>query len=72
MKKEELSQANKVYSRIEILERVLEENRGRNPINITIGMGSPLTLECDTELYNFFITGLYEELDRLHEVFRQL
>lgn len=67
-----LAQATKIKNRIDILERMLGEDKGRNPLNITMGMGTVLVVERDTNMYNFFLEGLQEELDRLHSSFEQL
>lgn len=72
MKEELLAQATKIKNRIDILERVLGEDKGRNPLNITMGMGTVLVVERDTNMYNFFLEGLQEELNRLKTDFEQL
>ena len=72
MTEELLSQATKIKNRIDILERMLGEDKGRNPLNITMGMGTTLVVERDTNMYNFFLEGLQEELDRLKNDFEQL
>ena len=72
MKEELLAQATKIKNRIDILERMLGEDRGRNPLNITMGMGTVLVVERDTNMYNFFLEGLQEELNRLKTDFEQL
>ena len=72
MTEELLSQAVKLKSRIDAISRMLGEDKGRNPLNITMGMGTPLVIERDTNMYQFFITGLQEELDRLKNEFGQL
>nr|DAS77879.1 MAG TPA: hypothetical protein [Caudoviricetes sp.] len=51
---------------------MLGEDKGKNPINLTIGMGGVLTVERDTNMYNFFLEGLQEELNRLKTDFEQL
>lgn len=55
-----------------MLERMLGEDKGRNPLNITMGMGTSLVVERDTNMYNFFLEGLQEELNRLKTDFEQL
>ncbi len=72
MKEELLAQATKIKNRIDILERMLGEDKGRNPLNITMGMGTVLVVERDTNMYNFFLEGLQEELNRLKTDFEQL
>ena len=72
MTEELLAQATKIKNRIDILERVLGEDKGRNPLNITMGMGTTLVVERDTNMYNFFLEGLQEELNRLKTDFEQL
>lgn len=72
MKEELLAQATKIKNRIDILERMLGEYKGRNPLNITMGMGTVLVVERDTNMYNFFLEGLQEELNRLKTDFEQL
>lgn len=72
MKEELLAQATKIKNRIDILERMLGEDKGRNPLNITMGMGTTLVVERDTNMYNFFLEGLQEELNRLKTDFEQL
>ena len=72
MTEELLRKANIIKNRIDILDRMLGEDKGRNPLNITMGMGTVLTIERDTNMYNFFLQGLQEELDRLREEFIQL
>lgn len=72
MKEELLAQATKIKNRIDILERMLGEDKGRNPLNITMGMGTVLVVERDTNMYNFFLEGLQEELNRLKTEFEQL
>lgn len=67
-----LAKAVKIKNRIDILERMLGEDKGKNPINLTIGMGGVLTVERDTNMYNFFLEGLQEELNRLKTDFEQL
>lgn len=67
-----LAQATKIKNRIDILERMLGEDKGRNPLNITMGMGTVLVVERDTNMYNFFLEGLQEELNRLKTDFEQL
>ena len=72
MKEELLAQATKIKNRIDILERMLGEDKGRNPLNITMGMGTTLVVERDTNMYDFFLEGLQEELNRLKTDFEQL
>ena len=72
MTEELLAQATKIKNRIDILERMLGEDKGRNPLNITMGMGTVLVVERDTDMYNFFLEGLQEELNRLKTDFEQL
>lgn len=72
MTEELLAKAVKIKNRIDILERMLGEDKGKNPINLTIGMGGVLTVERDTNMYNFFLEGLQEELNRLKNEFEQL
>ena len=72
MTEELLAQATKIKNRIDILERMLGEDKGRNPLNITMGMGTTLVVERDTNMYNFFLEGLQEELNRLKTEFEQL
>nr|DAX62832.1 MAG TPA: shock protein B [Caudoviricetes sp.] len=72
MTEELLAQATKIKNRIDILERMLGEDKGRNPLNITMGMGTVLVVERDTNMYNFFLEGLQEELNRLKTDFEQL
>nr|DAR87631.1 MAG TPA: shock protein B [Caudoviricetes sp.]DAX47306.1 MAG TPA: shock protein B [Caudoviricetes sp.] len=72
MTEELLAQATKIKNRIDILERMLGEDKGRNPLNITMGMGTTLVVERDTNMYNFFLEGLQEELNRLKTDFEQL
>lgn len=67
-----LAQATKIKNRIDIMERMLGEDKGRNPLNITMGMGTVLVVERDTNMYNFFLEGLQEELNRLKTDFEQL
>jgi len=67
-----LAQATKIKNRIDMLERMLGEDKGRNPLNITMGMGTTLVVERDTNMYNFFLEGLQEELNRLKTDFEQL
>lgn len=72
MTEELLAQATKIKNRIDMLERMLGEDKGRNPLNITMGMGTTLVVERDTNMYNFFLEGLQEELNRLKTDFEQL
>lgn len=72
MKEELLAQATKIKNRIDILERMLGEDKGRNPLNITMGMGECVSIPITSNLYSYIYNGLVEELNRAKTEFEQL
>lgn len=70
MTQDQLAQAVAISSAIEKLESIVS-SKGE-PMGLSLGMGTPITIGQESPLYNYFVTGIEEELDRLRELFRLL
>ena len=70
MTENQLSEAVAIHSAIEKL-KSLVENKGE-PMGLSLGMGTPITISHESPLYEYFIDGIKEELDRLQSAFESL
>lgn len=70
MTNDDLAQAVAINSAIEKLSSIVE-NKGE-PMGLSLGMGTPITIEQSSPLYSYFVTGIEEELNRLKELFRNM